>query len=42
MSYNMSNVLGIIFANSHDESLPELSSNRTMGSVPLRRKVQAD
>lgn len=35
MSYNMSNVLGIIFANSHDESLPELSSNRTMGSVPF-------
>ncbi len=35
MSYNMTNVLGILFANSHDETLPELSSNRTMGSVPF-------
>lgn len=35
MSYNMTNVLGIIFANSHDDSLPELSSNRTMGSIPF-------
>ncbi len=35
MSYNMTNVLGIIFANSHDEALPELASNRTMASVPF-------
>ncbi len=35
MSYNMTNVLGILFANSHDELLPELSSNRTMASIPF-------
>ena len=35
MSYNMTNVLGILFANSHDDSIPELSSNRTMGSIPF-------
>lgn len=35
MSYNMTNVLGILFANSHDECIPELSSNRTMASIPF-------
>ncbi len=35
MSYNMTNVLGILFANTHDGSLPELSSNRTIASVPF-------
>lgn len=35
MSYNMTNVLGILFANAHDEALPELTSNRAMGSVPF-------
>lgn len=35
MSYNMTNVLGIVFANAHDETLPELTSNRAMGSVPF-------
>lgn len=31
----MTNVLGILFANSHDELLPELSANRTMSSIPF-------
>lgn len=31
----MTNVLGIIFANSHEECIPELSSNRTMASIPF-------
>ncbi len=35
MSYNMTNVLGILFANAHDEAIPELTSNRAMGSVPF-------
>ena len=35
MSYNMTNVLGILFANTHDSSLPELSSMRAMASVPF-------
>lgn len=29
------NVLGVIFSNSQDESLPELTGNRTMASVPF-------
>ena len=28
-------VLGIIFPNSHDEAIPELTSIRTMASVPF-------
>lgn len=32
---NMGNVMGIIYANSHDESLHELTTVRTMGSVPF-------
>lgn len=35
MSYNMTNVLGILFANSHEESVPELSAKRTMASIPF-------
>ena len=35
MSYNMTNVLGILFANSYDETLSELTSNRAMGSIPF-------
>lgn len=35
MSYNMKNVLGILFANSHDEAIPELTSNRATASVPF-------
>ena len=31
----MTNVLGIIFANSHEECIPELSANRTMASIPF-------
>lgn len=31
----MGNVMGIIFANSHDESVHELTTVRTMGSVPF-------
>ena len=33
--YNMTNVLGILFANSHEEFIPELSSKRTMASIPF-------
>ena len=29
------NVLGILFSNSHDDALPEITSLRTMGSVPF-------
>lgn len=29
------NVLGIIYASTYDQSLPELTSMRTMGSVPF-------
>ncbi len=35
MSYNMTNVLGILFANAHEESVPELTAKRTMASVPF-------
>ncbi len=35
MSYNMTNVLGILFANSYDETVYELTSNRAMGSIPF-------
>ena len=35
MSYNMTNVLGILFANAHEESVPELSAKRTMASIPF-------
>lgn len=31
----MTNVLGILFANSHEEFIPELSSKRTMASIPF-------
>lgn len=31
----MSNAFGIIFANIHDEALPQLTRNRTLGAVPL-------
>jgi glucose-1-phosphate adenylyltransferase len=29
------NMLGLIFANLHDENIPDLTKNRTMGSVPF-------
>lgn len=32
---NINNVLGIIFSNSYDSALPELTGVRTMGSVPF-------
>ncbi|MGN0597632.1 MAG: glucose-1-phosphate adenylyltransferase subunit GlgD [Ruminiclostridium sp.] len=32
---NMSNVLGIIFANMHDTTISDLTKKRTMGSVPF-------
>lgn len=35
MSYNMTNVLGILFANTHESSIPELTAKRTMASVPF-------
>ena len=35
MSYNMTNVLGILFANTHEGSVPELASKRTMASIPV-------
>ena len=35
MSYNMTNVLGILFANAHEESVPELAAKRTMASIPF-------
>ena len=35
MSYNMTNVLGILFANTHEGSVPELASRRTMASIPF-------
>lgn len=35
MSYNMTNVLGILFANTHEGSVPELTAKRTMASVPF-------
>ena len=35
MSYNMTNVLGILFANTHEGSVPELASKRTMASIPF-------
>lgn len=31
----MSNAFGIIFANIHDEALPQLTRNRTLGAVPF-------
>ena len=33
MEVNMSNVLGLVFANMHDTTLGDLTKNRTMGSV---------
>ena len=33
--FRMSNAFGIIFANIHDEALPQLTRNRTLGAVPL-------
>ena len=35
MSYNMTNVLGILFANTHEGSVPELAAKRTMASIPF-------
>ena len=35
MSYNMTNVLGILFANAHEDSVPELTAKRTMASIPF-------
>lgn len=35
MSYNMTNVLGILFANSYDDTVSELTANRAMGSIPF-------
>ena len=35
MSYNMTNVLGILFASTHEGSVPELSAKRTMASIPF-------
>lgn len=35
MSYNMTNVLGLLFANTHEDSVPELSANRTIASIPF-------
>ena len=35
MSYNMTNVLGILFANTHEGSIPELCAKRTMASIPF-------
>ena len=32
---NMSNVLGIVFANMHDTTISDLTKRRTMGSVPF-------
>ena len=32
---NMGNVMGIIFANAHDEDMHDLTKTRTMGSVPF-------
>ena len=35
MSYNMTNVLGILFASTHESSVPELAAKRTMASIPF-------
>ena len=35
MSYNMTNVLGILFASTHEGSVPELTAKRTMASIPF-------
>ncbi len=35
MSYNMTNVLGILFANTHDGAVPELAAKRTIASIPF-------
>ena len=32
---SVKNVMGIIFANVHDDLIPELASNRSMASVPF-------
>ena len=32
---SMGNVLGLIFANMHEENLPELTKSRAMASVPF-------
>ena len=34
------NVLGFIFSNFHEELIPELTDNRTMGSVPFGGKYR--
>ena len=31
----MANAFGIIFANIHDNALPQLTRNRTLGAVPI-------
>lgn len=35
MSYNMTNVLGLLFANTHEGSVPELAAKRTTASIPF-------
>ncbi|MDR2559561.1 MAG: glucose-1-phosphate adenylyltransferase subunit GlgD, partial [Oscillospiraceae bacterium] len=35
MSIMSTNMLGLIFANLHDETIPDLTKMRTMGSVPF-------
>ncbi len=35
MSYNMTNVLGILFANTHEGAVPELAAKRTIASIPF-------
>lgn len=35
MSYNMTNVLGILFASAHEASVPELTAKRAMAAVPF-------
>lgn len=35
MSYNMTNVLGILFASAHEASVSELTANRAMAAIPF-------
>ncbi len=37
---SMANVLGLIFANMHEQTLPELTKTRAMGSVPFGSKYR--
>ena len=37
---SMANVLGLIFANMHEQTLPELTKARAMASVPFGSKYR--